>query len=296
MIPSKAVEEAPSWDRIAAALKVLLSRFDIDLSDIRKSHRINYEEFETIFYSLFQLIDPAETRKRFRSISGAARNPEERSKFIELCSRYINDEQMVSQRVTTSQLRILGGESFRRLVESLIKTACARELERSGAEDDTAISDLSQAEIAEELERELTKMQENMARYRDSVDNLRRLKQQVADSNREVAACVNRYQQSLSLDDASSSSCASSGRYDTSAIVRSLLSRLELSHKQTGVAMEKINAIEKPREAAATATADRKRLSQFIRETASKFDISQELEVSRTRLNEKLRQQLEDYD
>lgn len=328
-------EETPSMDRIVRALKVVLFEFELDQGKVGTTQRLQYEEFELISYHLFLMIDPHETKRRFRSVC-AARNPEERSKFIELAVRFINDKQLMPQRVTTGQLRILGGEPFRRLLDSLIKVACSSELDRSGLpEPDT--DDSSALLLARRVQEESAKLRESMQRFRDSQEQLRELRKRTEDSARlthdrwlglaarnnvdvtggsggqflpgeeEVVEVEEEEEEEPSTSSAISQSTGgdntqTSKVFDFSPVVRALLARLEKSHARQKVAMQKIRSIELPREVTTDAndSAVKKRLSQFIRETANRFTSKdlQEIppEVHRNKLNEQYRQQLIAYD
>lgn len=129
----------PNWDVIGDALKSLFSKYDVDLSSVGQSQRLEYSDFETIFYHLFAIIDAAECRRKLWSIY-PARNPEERSKFINNAALIINSNQMVPNRISASQLRMFGGEPFRRLLTALIMKAAEVETaaisKRLAAEDE----------------------------------------------------------------------------------------------------------------------------------------------------------------
>lgn len=112
----------PNWDVIGDALKSLFSKYDVDLSAVGQSQRLEYSDFETIYYHLFTIIDAAECRRKLWS-TYPARNPEERSKFINNAALVINSNQMIPNRISASQLRMFGGEPFRRIVTALIMKA-----------------------------------------------------------------------------------------------------------------------------------------------------------------------------
>lgn len=321
---NQVVDETPTWDGIAYALKSLLCDFDVDLSKIGTTQRLQYEDFETIFYHLFVLIDPSETKRRFRLIC-AARNQEEKTKFIESSVRFINDKQLHPQRVSSSQLRMFGGEPFRRLTRSLIKAASERELERH------ELSIEEQVELQQcnnNLERLLDYLNEKsncisntMLELNQSMEHLREARKSLEDSNQAIqdkwsfmadklAARDERIfsptkdgVQSATCDSISGSSTNNNLNHhqrDVSPIVRTLLERLGASHSKTKLAIQRIQSIELPREETLGPgeSAVRKRLSQFIREVANKFNTSHELlpDAHQTRLNEQVRQQLVEYD
>jgi hypothetical protein len=318
-------DETPSWDGIAYALRLLLCDFSIDLSRVGTTQRLQYEDFEIIFYHLFVLIDPNETKRRFRLIC-AARNQEEKTKFIESSARFINDKQLHPQRVSTNQLRMFGGEPFRRLMRSLIKAASERELERHEPSIEEQV-DLQQCNnnlerLLDHLNEKSNSISSTMLELNQSMEHLRETRKSLDDSNQAIQDKWLMMSEKLALDDhlspiedssiqlakceSSISGCSnisnsnSSGRRDVSPIVRALLERLGASHSRTKSAIDRIKSIELPKEEtlAPGESANKKRLSQFIREVAIKFEPSHELlsDAQQTRLNEQVKQQLIDYD
>lgn len=324
------VDETPSWDAIAYALRSVLCEVDIDLSRIGSTQRLEYEDVERIYYHLFLLINPRETRRKFRLVC-AARNQEERNKFIESAVGFINDQQLHPQRVSSAQLRMFGGEPFRRLTASLIKAACEREMERhelsieEQVELEQCNNDLGR--LLDHLSEKMKSISSAEIRLKQSMEYLRELRERVKESNlaildkksclsvKLVHAEARSSTPAPNIGHKSISGCSISGssigggitynhpncQRDISLIVRTLLERLGDSLSRTKLAMDRIKSIELPREESLGPgeTVKPKRLSQFIREVANKFNTSHEelkSEARQTRLNEQVRQQLIDYD
>lgn len=120
--------DAPTWDIIGPSLKLVLSKYDLDLSNIGLAQRIDYKDFEQIFYHLFMIIEPAETKRKFWSIY-PSKNPEARARFVETSLQMINVKQMSPYRASLAQLKMLGGDPFRRLLGSLIEKAAECEVQ-----------------------------------------------------------------------------------------------------------------------------------------------------------------------
>lgn len=112
----------PSWEIISIALKSLLSRYDLDLSGVGLAQRMEYSDFETIFYHLFNIIDAKESRTRFKRLY-PTRNKQDEAKFIELSKDFINNMKIVDKKISSTQLRALGGEPFRKIMASVVQKA-----------------------------------------------------------------------------------------------------------------------------------------------------------------------------
>lgn len=118
---------ALTWGEILNELKQLSPKLDFELI----GQRLTYEDFEKIFHHLFFMIDPAEAKRLFRGVIFPARNKEEQDRFIDTCVRYLNNKRLSSNRVSSSSLRMYGGEPFRRLVGTLIEAANNRKREQA---------------------------------------------------------------------------------------------------------------------------------------------------------------------
>ena len=301
-------EETPCWHRISFAAKSLLtSKFDLDLSQIGTTQRLRYEDFEPVFYHLFLLIDPTETKRKFRALH-PARNQEERTKFIDTAVRFINDKQLHTQRVASSQLRMFGGAPFRSLVTSLIRTASERELESLRGR----VTIDSQFEV-DQCGNDLGILIDSLAVICSSGSatrhTLTELVEQLIEMKKDLANRSQLVQDRWSIlmhrtDGFHSSHSYSQDR--VSALCQSQLSRLEAAYGETKQAMERIKSVKLP-ECNTTidllSTKDNgqstvKRLSQFIREAKGQFDPDKELlrEACGANMHEKIRQQLADYD
>lgn len=119
-------EEAPDWDTIKYALKCLFARFNIDLNEVGASHRLDWKNCEAIIYHLVFIIDVSECRRKYWDIF-PSRNTEEKSRFIKLTTQFIEDKQIVPDKITMHNLRVCGGESFRRLLTAMIMRAADTE-------------------------------------------------------------------------------------------------------------------------------------------------------------------------
>lgn len=301
-------EETPCWHRISYAAKALLTgKFDLDLSQIGATQRLRYEDFEPVFYHLFLLIDPTETKRKFRGLH-PARNQEERTRFIDTAVRFINDKQLHTQRVASSQLRMFGGAPFRSLLTSLIKTASERELESLRGR----VSIESQLEV-DQCGDDLVVLVDSLAVVCSSGSatrsTLHELKEQLVEMKKDLANRSQLVQEKWSTLMHRTEGFHSSQSYSqdrVSALCQSQLSRLEAAYGETKQAMERIKSVKLP-ESNATAgllsTKDNgqstvKRLSQFIREAKGQFDPDKELlrEACGANMHEKIRQQLAEYD
>lgn len=301
-------EETPCWHRISYAAKSLLSsKFDLDLSQIGTTQRLRYEDFELVFYHLFILIDPTETKRKFRGLH-PARNQEEKTKFIDTAVRFINDKQLHTQRVASSQLRMFGGAPFRSLVTSLIRTASERELDSLRGR----VTIESQLEV-DQCGNDLGVLVDSLAVICSSGSatrhTLHELMEQLIEMKKDLANRSQLVQDKWSslmhrTDGFHSSQTYSQDR--VSALCQSQLSRLEVAYGETKQAIEKIKSVKLPECNTTTglsSTKDNgqstvKRLSQFIREAKGQFDPDKELlrEACGANMHEKIRQQLADYD
>lgn len=287
------IEETPSWDNIHCALRLLFSRFEqLDLTSIGTTQRLQYEDFEMVFYHLFLIMDQTDTKRKFRDIF-PARNQEERTKFIQLSVRCINDKQLSSQRVAASQLRMCGGEPFRRLMANLIKAATEKEIHsiRRIAPDCMGLHSSQDIQTkGENLDfyidkicQKQQKVKELSNNLKETIDRLKQLKENVNEAKRLHQEKWNFL--STKLDGVS----YSYNHRHMQAICRSLFSRLEQANAKSKAATEKIKKIQLPTEGTDDiVSSGKKRLSQFIREVRDQFDSS--------RIVDKIGQQLVEYD
>lgn len=125
-------ENVPTWEKIRDSLKDLFSTKKLtvlELDDVQVNQRLQYHEFELIFYQFFLIIDQKETKRRFRT-AYPARNQDERNKFIDLAVKYINDKQLLPKKVTAQRLKTYGGEPFRSIINAMIDMCLMDEEER----------------------------------------------------------------------------------------------------------------------------------------------------------------------
>lgn len=118
ILKPQSFDETSSWDEIRRALSV----FKIDLEPMQGagSQRLAYEDFERIFYHMFLLIDGPGTRRKFRLIYPAS-DREKRDQFIESSITFINQRRLNPQPISRSHLRAFGGETFRKLLSTIIR-------------------------------------------------------------------------------------------------------------------------------------------------------------------------------
>lgn len=301
---SNQLEAAPNWDEIKLAARVLiLPKFELDLSQLGLAQRMKYEEFELLFHHLFLLIDSQETRRRFKGPYPAL-DQEGRARFIESAVRFINDKQLHGQRVTSSQLRMYGGETFRRLIGSLIRIASERETagllsrqsieEQVGLEQSSASLDIL-ADGIEAIRGNILEIEEGLRASRDA---LAQLKARMGESKQQADEKWHNLTRELK------NYSSPRDQWQASNMCTCLLSRLETSSGESKSALEKLKSMRLPHcNGAANKSHDRsqtnneKRLSQFIREAKAHLNSNQQVEESNpNRLGERMGQQLTDFD
>lgn len=111
-------DESTTWDDIRNELSVL--KIDLKPMQGHGSQRLGYEDFERIFYELFSLIDGPGTRRKFRLIYPAS-GRDRRDQFIDSSITFINQRRLTQQPISKSHLRAFGGETFRKLLSTLIR-------------------------------------------------------------------------------------------------------------------------------------------------------------------------------
>lgn len=316
-------EATPTWEEINAAVRSLLSvRFNqLDLSHIGSNQRLKYEEFESLFYHLFLLIDSQETRRKFKCApSGAPRSQEDRAKFIELAVRFINDKRLNSQRVATTQLRMCGGEPFRRLIGSLVKIASEREIDslkkRLPIEALIEIEESGDSSnLRNDLEVLLNKIDEIKLNISENQQNLRDSTEKLA-NHRNILAEAKQQTDDKWQNLAHKLRGFSSPRDQSQALemCNNLLSQLETSSAEAKLALEKLDQTreriemeERKRQPKTDRpnklgdnlqVSSEKRLSQFIREAKEQLNPNQDHkdELQRNNIGERIKQQLAEYD
>lgn len=172
--------KSESWEVIKVSLECLFYKHNIDLSKVGQTQRLEYEDFEKIFYHLMLITDPAECRRKFWTLY-PARYPEEKSKFIRETAQFINSKQLSSSLVSTSQLRMCGGEPFRRLLTSLICEAAKVEMAAISKKQPKSLQEIScneQVDIKQVGQRlalkeaKLKEKEEKLSQLRDQVDEV----------------------------------------------------------------------------------------------------------------------------
>lgn len=120
-------EVTATWDQLYLALQSLFPT--LELGEI-PTHRISYEQFEKILIRILMVIDLKACKRKYRSVQSATEKAA-RDKFLNDACEIINAKGVFAQVVTMKQLKMLGGEPFRRFLSGLIKFTLELELENS---------------------------------------------------------------------------------------------------------------------------------------------------------------------
>lgn len=204
------------------------------------SQRLDYAVCETIFYQLILMIDPAECRRKFWGIY-PSRDADERTRFIENTAQFINGKQLVPYKVTASQLRMCGGEPFRRLLTSLINKAADVEIKANIKrlklkEEEMQIS-TSWEEILDKQDHTRDIIRERILEFKFVKSRLEELKEKLSDMESELKDTSN------SLSEEVYGEISSLNHYDERRLkdmYKILLVRLEKSHSRCKIAAEQI--------------------------------------------------------
>lgn len=310
------LESTPCWHRLTCSIKTLFEHQntitkqaeEIDFNQLGASSRIKYEDFERIFYQLLLIIDTQDTKRKFKG-HYPARNKEEQNVFIDMVAKAINDRQpqLHSRRVASSQLRMFGGVPFRSLLSSLVRRANEREIEKlksrldlqSSCKSDAASDDNVAAVL---LDNKNDNNKSNLNNYREPLDKLssrvRSLSEELKLSLERLEKCRDIERDELqqaqelwcqvaparSMERLVISKLTDYNQEQLNSIFRMDLSRLESIHADLEKALDRVNAISLPKERQQQQHANTndkqaapvKRLSQFIRDTKSKFDPDRE--------------------
>lgn len=265
------VDMAPSWEDIRVALVALLSRFDLDLSQIGATPRLSYEQLELIFYHLMLLVDSNYTKRRFRNIY-PAKSKEDQNRFLDTAVQMINDKQLSQKRITISNLRMSGGEPFRSLLESVIYGAMRREQESSRKRFgcDLSLIESSNHKTNTTLEDRLDFMEQLKQEVQDNLEEVERSRRNLETSKETVGEKMRSLSIKLDLD------LTSCKRENLQNIRKALLTRLE---NAAATCKANSNAIlEIPIETLQPSeeqSLKSKRTSQLIREARVKLEASE---------------------
>jgi len=173
-LTTKMVEEAPTWGLIRRSLFAL--HIELKLDESASSPTLDYEEFERVFSRLFTLIDGPGNRRKSR-LTHLARDSDRKEKFIEFTITFINQRKLTPQPITRAHLRAFGGESFRRLLGAVIKSALRTETAKIKK---YASSFRNEVELVESQLRGssevplLTKVEENLKNVEDIIEHTKK--------------------------------------------------------------------------------------------------------------------------
>lgn len=293
--------DSPTWDVIGHSLKLVLSKYDLDLSNIGRTQRIDYKDFEQIFYHLFIIIDPADTKRKFWSIY-PSRNPEERTRFIETSLLMINDKQLSPYRASLAQLKMLGGDPFRRLLGALIEKAAECETQhilKKYPGDDLEFDDNFDSNIKrldrlqKHIEDRLPHMRDSLSRYGPLLENLNNINLETDEALEMLN--VKAFREINSLD---------SDTKHIKEIFRSLLARLEKSSLRQNAITQKIHQVSIPVEDSFESSFSSskqnpsRRISEYFKEMREFLALSPECnrDGCKSKLSNKLSEQLLSYD
>lgn len=237
-------DSTPNWDIIGHCLKSILSKYDLDLSDVGVAQRLEYVDFEKIFYHLFLIIDPVDCRRRFWSIY-PARNQEEKSKFFENTTQFINTKQLSSYRISASQLRMCGGEPFRRLLSHLIKKAAELEsnsIAKKLAPESQSLEqpDLRLEECLDSLDELRTILHSKLIELKDKVHEYNDLQETLAEKKRDLDDTW----EMLTTDVLGDTGIYEYSISNMKEIHKLLVAKLEKSNAQCSAAVQKIRQIQ----------------------------------------------------
>lgn len=172
----------PDWDTLRAALQSVLVNQKLDLTAIGTTRRLDFDTFEKVFYHLFVLLDPQETRRKFWD-SFPSRDVRERKNFVERAAQLINEKRWSPNRVTTSMLTMCGGAPFRRLLATLIRRTADKEIEqitlKLGPGFDLRLDTIDLKEEHKKLEDELNEKIRKTSEILSSVESIDDQKEQL---------------------------------------------------------------------------------------------------------------------
>lgn len=240
-----------SWELLDAGLKILFSRYNVEIRNVSQSHRLEYTDMEYILYHLFKIIDSKSCRKSLHSIY-PARNQDDKAKFINNMVILIN-RQLPQTRISAPRLIMCGGQPFRNLIGSLVRKAAEVDMicrmKRCNLAQPSDIDpDLSE----ERLKKEMEILDTTLAETEDTktrLEDLKKSKQQI------------RYSKQIIWDELQSSVNKPDRKYDNlKKIQRALMVVLGKTTESCVASMDKIAAIQlsEPR-------AEPKRLSYYVR-------------------------------
>lgn len=285
-----------SWEYIGCALRSLLYRYDIDLSSVGQVQRLEYQDFEKIFYHLAAIIDPAECRKKFWSLY-PARDTEERSKFINETVQFINSKLLSSTRVSASQLRMCGGEPFRRLLKDLIIKAAEAEITTITKKLPECFvdADTDCDKLIDNYEQVGKVVTERLDLLRQSEEKLNLTHEQLDEMEREID---NKWESQVGEVFVDQNSCDR-----IKEIHKTLVFRLEKSYERCKVASKQIKELPKPPENISPGTPSSKidgskRMSHLFKEMRQRLTLSPDFtpETNKSKLINKITQRLIYYD
>lgn len=293
--------DAPTWEFIGLSLKLVLSRYDLDLSNLGSAQRIDHKDFEQIFYHLFMTIDPADTKRKFWSIY-PSRNPEERTRFIETSLQMINGKQMSPYRASLAQLKMLGGGPFRRLLGSLIEKAAESEIQHvlkkypgCSIEVDSNID--TNIKRLEKLQRDIA---DQLPIMKESIKKYKSLQETMNIMNHETNETLEmlNIKAFRELD-----GCKSDAKH-VKEMFKSLLIRLERTSLRKNAAIQKIKQISIPVEDSfesnlpTTPNIGKKRISEYFKEMREFLALSPDCDRgdNKSKMLDKISERLKNYD
>lgn len=297
------MDETPTWETIDYALKTIFSRHpNCNFKGVGQTQRLEYKEMENILYNLFLIIDPTCCRQLFRVIF-PARNQDDRNKFMDQASAFINKRHLCADKVSSSRLRMCGGEPFRRLLSSIIKRATdveiAADAKRLGHDKPIYVEETIDGcfAVAKASKIQLKQMISQLDDKSDLCDRLYdslELKKQASKDLWE------------DLISSNSGKRSDSGDINIKTIYKSLLSRLQASNEKSILVIDRIKSkqlpetIEESRDKLTASKPEQaKRVSYFVREVRKCLTLSPEIdgkEGSKPNSESDLEKKLSDYD
>lgn len=291
-----------NWETIGHALRSLFYKYDVDLSGVGKTQRLEYQDFEKIFYHLIAIFDPAECRRKFWTLY-PSRNNEEKSKFINETVQFINSKQLSSTRVSASQLRMCGGEPFRRLLTDLIVKAAEFEIATIIKKTPECLVNHTNMDCDEFLNtygQVGEKVIEKLNLLRETEDKLNLIHEQIDDMDREID---NKWESQVGEVFAQDYFVDQNSFDRIKDIHKTLVSRLEKSYERCKAASKEIKDIPKPPETVNLGTPPgkmdvSKRVSELFKEMRQRLTLSPDFtpETSKSKLINKITHRLIYYD
>lgn len=293
----------PDWDIIKDALNSLFANHDISVDSLGQSRRLQYDDFEKVFYHLFTIIDPAECRRKFWS-KYPARNRDEQTEFINNVAVIINSSQLIPNRISASQLRTFGGEPFRRIIVALILKATEIESAKLTERLETTSEQTKETSLDEYYIR-LDKSSELLKKNSKCLDDLVKKFHSYNETYSELEDDIQQKWLALMGIDEQLDISEDNVGHNKKTIFKSLLSKLEISMRKRESATKAIMAFRvevEPHKSRLNSpekkSADAKRISEYFVNLKRRLLASPEYspDTVQSRLINKISQRLVEYE